>query len=297
MILKKKRLALLMALIMLVALFASCAPRTEEPEEEDRPPRPPIEVDDDTPRIHSITPDFAFEIETMYQINDHVVGWLQVPGTNIEDVVVFNPDCIDNNYYLRRNIYREFYFDGIFYGDIRSNFGPTRDYLGVNTCIYGHAMTDDPTSQAFDIMFGQLHKFRDPEFARYHPYIFFSTPEDNIAFEIFAVFYGNVDNPAFAYNTNPANPEDFVYIIENTVIPRSLFFFDDVHFDANDRFITLSTCIYNPTGGVTLLGHRYTMYRFAIMARMMDPDEPLREYVNITINEDRIVDPEGRWRG
>jgi len=293
--LKTKKLALLLALIMLVAMFASCAPREDTPQEEDTTiDRPVLDPDDDTPRVLSITPEFAFEIEEMYKINDHVVGWLQVPGTNINDVVVRNPECRDNLYYLRRNIHREFYFDGIYYIDFRADLGPNRNYLGVNTCIYGHAMTDDPTSQAFHTMFGNLHMFRDPEFAREHPYIFFSLPEEDLAFEIIAVFYGNVDNPEFAYNDNPENPEDFIYIIENAVLPRSLFLYD-VQFDASDRFLTLSTCIYNPSGGVRLLHHSETLYRFAIMARLVDPDEPLREYATFVINEDRIIDPDGRW--
>ena len=292
----KKRLSLLsllMVLVLAVTLFAGCQPRDTGED----PPQPPdiiegIERDPEVITVESITPDFAFEIAAKYEINDHTVGWVEVPGTNISGVVVQDPVNQHNFYYLRRNYRREPYFDGVFYIDFRATLGPTREYLGVNTTIYGHAMADDPTVQAFNIKFGNLHLFRDPEFMRYHPYIFFSMPEDNLVFEIMAVFYGNVANPRFSYNNNPADPEDFIYVIHDTVLPRSLFNFD-VEFDANDRFLTLSTCIYNVGDDVRLLGYRYTYYRFAIMARLLDPDTPLREYASFTINEDRVIDQDG----
>ena len=304
MYLKKRTLTLLLILALLVSMFAACGPRNvEAPGDDERQPpdRPGITQDDDVRRIGDFTPDYSEEIADRHAINDHTVGWLDVPGTNISDVVVRNPECRNNLYYLRRNFYRQHYFNGIFYIDFRADLGPTREYLGVNTTIYGHAMTDDIYAEAFDIMFGNLHLFREPDFMRMHPYIFFSLPEDNLAFEIMAVFYGNSSNPEFSYNNNHSNPvwgtgnaEDFIYVVENAVLPRSLFHFD-VEFDANDRFLTLSTCIYNPTGGVTLLHYSLTEYRFAIMARLVDPDEPMRRYASFTINEDRIVDPDGPW--
>ena len=298
MILRKRSLSLLLALILVVALFAACGPRTETPDEEDTQPQPPI-GGEELPfeeTVASITPDYLLEIADRFTYNDHTVGWIDVPGTNISDVVLRNPEDRNNLYYLRRNFQREYYFNGVFYIDFRADLGPTREYLGVNTTIYGHALTDDPEHKDFDVMFGNLHKFRDPEFAREHPYIFFSLPEENLAFEIIAIFYGNSDNPAFSYNNNPADPEDFIYVIENAVLPRSLFHYDG-QLSPTDRFLTLSTCIYTPTGGVTLLHHTETQYRFGIMARLVDAGAPLRTEADFVINEDRIVDPDGFWRG
>lgn len=290
----KKGLSLLAVIMAIVVVFVAC----RSAEDEDVIPDPP-DVDDGIEIIEgsigSITPDFLYEISDRHSINDHTVAWLDVPGTNISDVVVRNPECRDNLYYLRRNFYREYYFNGIFYIDFRADLGPTREYLGINTTIYGHAMTDDPEAEAFDIMFGNLHRFRDPEFMREHPYIFFSLPEDNLAFEIVAVFYGNSSNPAFSYNNNHPDPNDFLTVLNEEVLPRSLFHFDVEPFTVDDRFLTLSTCIYSPTGGVTLLHHSITQYRYAIIARLVDPHRPISEYVNFTFNEDRVVDPDGLW--
>jgi len=298
---KKRSLALILVLAMLLGVFAACSPRgTDDPDDPANGPRPGpngnVTGDPYALTIADITPDWLFEIEWMYEMNDHTVGWIEIPGTNISDVVLRNPECVNNEYYLRRGFDREFYFNGVYYIDFRADLGPTREYLGINTTIYGHALTDDPADEEFDTKFGNLHKFRDEEFARNHPFIFFSLPEENLVFEIMAVFYGNVFNPAFSYNNNHPNPNDFIYVVENLVIPRSLWIYD-VEFDVNDRFLTLSTCIYNPTGGVQLLHWNQTAYRFGIMARLLDPDQPLHEYASFTPNPDRVVDPDGVWRG
>ena len=299
MILKKKKLlAILLALVMVMSMFAACSPREDvpddtDPDAPDLPPREEYDPDYEGIRIGDITPDWLYDIADHFDRNDHTVGWLEVPGTNISDVVLRNPECYNNQYYLRRDFYGNRYFYGVYYVDVRNELGPNRDYLGAVTTIYGHAITDDPESERFNIKFGNLHRFRDPDFMREHPYIFFSLPEDNLAFEIMAVFYGNVDNPEFSYNFDREGVR-FIDVIENTVLPRSLFHFD-VEFDARDKFLVLSTCIYNPTGGVTLLHHEDTFYRFAVMGRLVHPNSARREYAAFTINEDRIVDPDGAW--
>ena len=306
MFLKKRSLLILLALTMVVAMLAACTPRDTTVDDDPADPTPPVVIeppdDWDGVTIGYITPDFLEDIAERYSVSDHTVGWIDVPGTNINAVVVRNPDCNDNLYYLRRNFYRESYFDGVYYIDVRALLGPTREYLGVNTTIYGHAMADDPEDPAFDRKFGNLHLFRDPFFLLEHPYIFFSLPEENLAFEIFAVFYGNVDNPEFFYNDNPGgrlssreDASEFIDMINNEVLPRSLFHFEGIELNENDRFLTLSTCIYNPSCGTELLHHTQTMYRFAIMARLVDPDEPRKMYADFVANEDRISDPDGRW--
>ncbi|MCL2857410.1 MAG: class B sortase [Oscillospiraceae bacterium] len=293
MILKKKNWLAILALVLAVAMLAACTPRTDMPDD-DTPSRDDYDPNFDGVRIGEITPDFSYEIAERFSVSDHTVGWVDVPGTNISDVVVRNPDCTDNEYYLRRNFYGEEYFYGVYYIDIRAELGQTRDELGVVTTIYGHAMTDNPEEERFNRKFGNLHRFRDPEFMLEHPYIFFSLPEDNMAFEVIAVFYGNVDNPEFSYNfDHPDVP--FIDVINNAVLPRSLYHFD-IELDANDKFLVLSTCIYNPSCGTQLLHHRDTMYRFAIMARLVSPNAPLRDYATFTINENRTVDPDGRWQ-
>jgi len=243
--------------------------------------------------IGEVTPSHLSEIAERFGVNDHTVGWLGVPGTNINDVVVRNPDDRDNLYYLRRNFYREPYFYGVLYIDFRADLGPTREHLGVNTTIYGHTVSDDPESGDFDIMLGNLHRFRDPEFMRENPYIFFSLPGEDLAFEIVAVFFGNVMNPAFSYNNNHPDPGDFIHVLENEVLPRSLYVFDH-SFELTDRFLTLTTDVLTPPEGA-VLDSPFSMYRFGVTARLLDPSAPRAEYATFTLNENRTIDPDGMW--
>jgi sortase B len=225
------------------------------------------------------------QIAAKMEQNDETVGWLVVPNTNINDVVVCYTG--DNDYYLRRNFNKEDDFDGVFYADFRSEFGDgSRDELGQNTCIYGHAMTDVETEEKYSVKFGELHNFRDPEFAAKTPYLLFSTEKETLIWEVFAVFMGNRN--AFAYNRNDLESEEFYRVVTEDVLPRSIYNYD-VELKEDDKFLTLSTCIYNlPDGSET--GYPDTHFRYGVMARLVNPDETLKEAASFTENPDLLID-------
>ena len=133
------------------------------------------------------------EIGKKYDINSDTVGWLQVPGTHIDDVVLQNDDPDDfNNYYYRRDFNKQYSFNGCFYADFRNKFGDgSLEQLGNNTVIYGHTMSPDMNG----VMFAPLKYFTEEEFAKKTPYIFFSTREKDLIWEVFAVFYTTIDLP------------------------------------------------------------------------------------------------------
>jgi sortase B len=219
------------------------------------------------------------------ELNEHTVGWLVVPNTNINDVVLCHP--ADNNYYLRRNFEGEYDFDGVYYADFRSAFGDgSRAAIGKNTCIYGHAMTDVETEEHYMIKFGELHNFRDMDFAAKTPYIIFSTEKEILIWEVFAVFMGNRNS--FAYNRNDLTDEEIYTVVTEEVLPRSIYDYD-VEIREDDKFLTLSTCIYNLPDG-TQTGYPDTHYRYGIMARLIGQDEALKETATFTENPDRLVD-------
>lgn len=296
----KKISALLLVLTLSVSIFAGCSDRepaaseesssssstssssTSEPEETGEP-------------VSSITPDFSELITEAHEQNEDSIGWLQVPGTGIEDVVLFKPDDKTNEFYLRLDFNKNYSFNGVYYADMRSTFGDgSRNELGMNTCIYGHAITDDPESEKYDIKFGPLHDFRDPDLAKNMPYLFFSTEKENMAFEVFAVFVSNADNLSVPYNRNDVPQEEFVEMVREEILPRSKYDYD-VEIQDDDKFLTLSTCIYTLDNGVQT-GYPNTFYRLGIMGRLVDPDEPLKEEAVFTENEDVIIDATGgKW--
>jgi len=285
-----------LALIIILSAFAACSKREEEDASEiadDKPTvsAPAIITSDDKETIGGNTPDFRSLVAEMHGQNDHTVGWLYIPGVEIEDVVVHNPE--DNRYYLRRNFERERAFHGVLYADRRSVFGDgSRDQIGVNTCIYGHALTDDPEHKNYPIFFGPLHDFRDPDVAQTIPYIFFSTESDYLAYEVFAVFVVNADNADVPYNFEPEDAEKFIEMVREEILPRSIYNYNTEIKD-DDKFITLSTCIYILDDG-SPTNYPDTFYRYVVMGRLLDPNEPLKDMADFTINENPLVDRDGK---
>ena len=110
------------------------------------------------------------------QKNEDTVGWLTVPGTTIDEVVVQAPD---NDYYLRRNNMKQSDFNGCYYADYRTNLGARKD-LSKNVVIYGHSMDDNPDGARFS----QLKKYLDIEYCKQNPYLYFSTPEAELTWQI-----------------------------------------------------------------------------------------------------------------
>ena len=212
--------------------------------------------------ISSITPDYTEQVAEKYELNTDTVGWLFVPGTSVNDVVLKREGhpSVANRYYERLNFEQTYDFNGVYFADARADIGTSRGELGSNTCIYGHAMTDIKEKDAYTIKFGPLHDFRDPEFARKHPYIFFSTEEENMAFEIVAVFVANADNPANPYNANP-DPDEMLKLVKEEILPRSKYIYEGFEPKVEDRYLTLSTCIYTLDNG-TATNYPDTQYRY-----------------------------------
>lgn len=308
-------ITILLTTMLAITMFAGC--KKQEEAQDGNPPasnnqnsQADTSISGDT--VASILPDFTQEIEQALEKNEDTVGWLRVPDTPIEDVVLQKPDNFDNQYYLRKDFNKNYNFNGVFYADFRAQFGNgTRQELGVNTTIYGHAMTDDQDNSRYEIKFGPLHDFRNPSYAENTPYIFFSTGKESMAFEVIAVFVANSDNLDIPYNSNvlPENsdiiPENirnavrkrlptqeaFVNMVREQVLPRSKYNYN-VEIQDDDKFLTLSTCIYTLDNG-TDTGYPKSNYRYAVMARLVDPDEPVKITADFTINDNPLLDPDG----
>lgn len=293
----KRLLSVLIVIVLAASIFSGCKSRdgsdpdassSSKGSSSSKTSSEPPKTDGEP--VSKLIPDMVSEVVAKKAENSDTVGWLQIPEFGIDDVVVC--DFTSNKTYYRANFQKEYAFDGIFYADKRSVFGDgSLDQLGVNTCIYGHSMTDDPNGKRYNIMFGPLAGLRDPEIAKTVPYIFFSSEKENLAFEIFAVFIANMDNPDVPYNRNDIDPAEFRKMVKEQILPRSLYNYD-VQLKDDDKFLTLSTCIYNlPNGEKT--GYPDTYYRYGIMARLVKPDEPRRLEASFTINENPLLDADG----
>ena len=211
---------------------------------------------------------YAIKARDAHTENSDTVGWLAVPDTSLDDVVVWYPGD-RNEFYLRRDFNKRWSWDGSYFADYRAHFNGGRAGLSQNIVIYGHSMEDDPNKP----LFSQLKKFLSVDFAQMHPYIYFSTPDEDMAWEIFAVFYGTNRLP---YNTPNPSAEEFSNIITE-VRARSIYNYS-TKVTAEDTVITLSTCCYNFTPVYP------NDYRYVIMARLVPAGEQLRATADFEIN-------------
>ena len=204
--------------------------------------------------------------------NPDVVGWLAIPDTALNDVVVQRPG--DNDYYLRRNLEKRYANSGVFYADKDSKMGPLAADLGKNTVIYGHSMSDSKD----DVRFGPMRYYLEEDFARTHPYIHFSTTGEERRWEVVAVFYTAIDVP---YNRGDLSEAEFAVVFD-TVTSKALYN-HNYTYRPEDKFLTLSTCVYSlPQAGPLPYPNDY---RLGIMARLVPEDEPIKTAAELAVNQ------------
>lgn len=249
-----KLLALMLAIVMLVA-FTGCGSKSssEEPSSEPSSSSQSSEEEEEEEDVLRI-----FQIEKIdegKERNADTKGWLQVPNTEIDDAVL---QASDNNYYLRITEDKEYSIFGCYFADFRNNLGSRAD-LSRNTVIYGHSdYRDDPKGKKFSQLFNYA---QDIDFVRNNPYIYFSTEDDDMVWQVFAVFFTHVD---FNYIQTDPTDEQFLAIIEEAKAKSE--YIIDVDVTADDKILTLSTC----TG---LYNTPKDDYRMAVMAKLLPKNE------------------------
>lgn len=285
---KKRILALLLAAVMLLSL-SGCDSR-EKPEQEETPkqeevqtpevkPEEPEEKQEIEEEIVIEKPELCEEIAELKAKNDDVVGWLQIPDTEIDNAVV---QTTNNEFYLRKDELKQYSWTGCYWIDFECTVGPTAEDLGRSTVIYGHNVNYDDGKDKE--RFSQLFHFADEQWAKEHPYIYFSTPEEDMAWEVFAVAYTTDDfNYIQVLKDRKVSSEQITEAqminIVNEARERSEYDYNDVEVNGDDKIITLSTCSYK-------YGRRNDV-RFIVMAKLVTEEDTPVETANITINEDK----------
>jgi sortase B len=220
--------------------------------------------------------DFRNNVLEKKQLNPYTTGWLYVPGTSLNNPILHNPNE-NNSFFINVGFDGGFSETGSYFADYRSGFGASRDGLGRNTVIYGYSGDDDAKSPYFS----QLKKYRDADFAREHPYIYFSTGEENIAWEVFAVFDTHVNLP---YNLSDPQVMSVKELL--AAVRESSIYDYDVAVGEQDRVLTLSCAAYDINGQSGLL-NAYE-YRFAVVAKMVPANAELKENAAFALNPDPL---------
>jgi sortase B len=272
---KNKIIALLLVFAMLLTFAACGGSKVEEepsdieiPEESSEIPEEETSEPEEAPEEESSESSNSHldELLDAYNQNNDVVGWLTVPGTDINEPVV---QSSDNDYYLRRTWTKESDKYGCYFADYECNF--ENGNLPTHTIIYGHSMelNDDPNGTKFS----QLKRWLDPEFAKTHPYIHFSTPEKDYVYQIFSVMYTSTQ---FNYIDPEPTPAEMLSMINEARLSSQYNY--PITVDAKDKTIALSTCTYHFTREYP------NNYRYVVMARLVEDGETISDTVNLEIN-------------
>ena len=126
--------------------------------------------------------DFEVDWDALRAINSDVVGWIYMPGTDINYPIAWREG--DDDYYLTHNFNgvqsAEF---GAEYGSIMLSGVNASDYSDTVNIIYGHNMANGS-------MFGRLSKmWRDADDWNSHRLVYLLTPQGNYLLQTYSVVH------------------------------------------------------------------------------------------------------------
>lgn len=193
------------------------------------------EIVEDNTKEESNSED-SIDLYNLYLLNSDVVGWIRIEGTNINYPVMQNSE-----YYLRRNIYKEY-----------STYGTPflADYCNINLSdnliIYGHHIKSG-------MMFADLDKYKSYDYYLNHKtiklYKLQGTETIEEEYKIISCFKTTVNKGGFKYYNffNATSEADYNSFLEQC---RELSFYNtEDTAKYRDKLITLSTCEYSLNNG------------------------------------------------
>ena len=218
------------------------------------------------------------QFSELLAVNDDVKGWITIPDTNI-DYVVVQSDEDNPELYLDKDINLEYSKAGTLFLDIRSSVEKNTQSL----VIYGHNMVSTPEKMFRDLIkykVSKTDKSKDkvPSFYKKHPVINFDTIYQTGQWKIFAVFITNGSDkkePFFDYTRSSfKDSSDFLNYVYQLRI-RSELNIDTVDITDTDQLLVLSTCSYEVDD-----------YRTVVVARRVrDGEDPAVDVDSVTVNK------------
>ena len=188
---------------------------------------------DPTEGYLAIPQDNVPDWSALQEVNPDTRGWITVPGTNIDSVVVQGED---NEYYYHHDFYGNDNEGGSIFADFKCDF--RSDEMPDNTILYG-------SGKLYRYAFSALSSYvKDIDFLKKTPMVDFRTQYKKNKYKIISVFITNIqeehgevfDYTNYAYFRN--SDEFYSYILE--VMDRSMYN-TGVDVQYGDELLTLST--------------------------------------------------------
>ena len=174
-------------------------------------------------------------------INEDVIGWIDVYGTKIDYPIVQGKD---NQEYLNKTVLGKFSTSGSIFLDAAN----TKDFSDFQNIIYGHFMAERK-------MFGDLELFKDEGFFDTHKYGLIhrdGKPSKGIEFFAFLKTVGTDPEILSTAKKQEDKPSLIDYIYKEATFTRKLDFSDD------ENLVILDTCDFSLTNGRSILIGRLT---------------------------------------
>lgn len=225
-------------------------PETEEETKKDTQPETQRETQRETQPPYVSPIDF----EELARINPDVVGWIRIPGTNIDYPIVQGET---NDTYLHRS------FEGeeTAAGSIFLDFASQRDLRGYNNIFYGHHMRNGS-------MFRDIVYYKEEEYFKEHQYFELYTPKETIHLKAVSCYY--IKNDPTVRRTRFKSREAFQEFVRKMIEPCS---YGEIPEEPVKNLYTFVTCSYEVDDGRTVL--------FAVEAdpdsRETEPSSPEQE--------------------
>lgn len=185
------------------------------------------------------------ELKQPYSINNNLVGWLSIPGTELDTAVLQSED---NNRYLKKDFYERNTTNttSTNYGNLYLDYRCVSEETSKNMVIHGHTTgkADGIPKQAFR----SLYDYRNKQNFIKSPIIKYSTLYKEYTYKICAVFLSTTqpshDNGYFFNYIYPdMSDNNMVGYIEQ--VKQRMLYETGVSLEPTDKIITLSTCIYD----------------------------------------------------
>lgn len=162
--------------------------------------------------------------------NKDIYAWIYIPNTKVDYPIVQPSEDQSNDFYLSRNINKEYEFAGSIYSEKQT----AKDFSDPVTLIYGHNMLNGS-------MFASLHKFEDKQFFKKNKYIYIYMPYHRLTYKIYAAYVYDDRHilNSFDFTDDKVLMDYFNYTLNPDSMTKNT---RKVNLDLNSKIITLSTC-------------------------------------------------------
>lgn len=175
--------------------------------------------------------DLTNKVRTFQNSCENSVGWLYIPGTNINYPIM---QASDNDYYLHRATDGSYLYAGSLFMDCK-NGGDFGDFRSI---IYGHNMKNGT-------MFAELPNYLGEEYFKNHSFGWLTTGNNVQLVDFFAVANIKDTSPLYDLNLSAGKWEN--------LLRQESEIYKEVDFSEDDNLIMLSTCTYSQGDDRTIL--------------------------------------------